>query len=169
LGKKAVYVGIPSTTVLDRENLLTDLINNTSLNTKAGRKKRARAAIAAAAVQMNNAELLYVFSKGSPVSGQPPRPVIEPAIVAPGNKESISHELAEATKAQLNGNSAEANKRLKRAGIAGENASKAWFTDSRNGWAPNAQTTIDQKGSDRPGIDFGLMRNAITSVVKDEP
>jgi hypothetical protein len=129
--------------------------------------KKARV-VKAAAADVNNAELLYIFSKGSPANSQPPRPVIEPAIVAEGNKEAISHELAKATKATLQGNEQEASSRLKRAGIAGQNASRAWFRDSRNGWPPNAEKTIREKGSDRPGIDTGAMRDSIVYVVRED-
>jgi len=87
-------------------------------------KKTAKLVAAAAASTLNNAELLYVFSKGSPANHQPARPVIEPAIVADGNRQAISHELAQANKAQLDGDAEGAKRFLKRAGIAGENASK---------------------------------------------
>jgi len=131
-------------------------------------KKTAKLVAAAAASTLNNAELLYVFSKGSPANHQPARPVIEPAIVADGNRQAISHELAQANKAQLDGDAEGAKRFLKRAGIAGENASKKWFTDPRNGWQPNAQRTIDAKGSSVPGIDTAAMQGAITSVVKED-
>ena len=78
------------------------------------------------------------------------------------------YELAQANKAQLDGDAEGAKRFLKRAGIAGENASKKWFTDPRNGWQPNAQRTIDAKGSSVPGIDTAAMQGAITSVVKED-
>jgi phage gpG-like protein len=34
-----------------------------------------------------------------------------------------------------------------------------------NGWAPNSPYTIAQKGSSRPGIDTGALRNSITASV----
>lgn len=164
VSSQAVYVGIPSASVADRQKQLTQMANK--LQDKDPRKKHLLAL--AANQEMNNAELLYLFSKGSPINAQPARPVIEAAIVASGNKEAIAHELAEATKAQLNGDSAEASRRLQRAGIAGQNASKKWFKDPRNGWAENATSTQSHKGSDRPGINTGAMMNAITYVVKEE-
>lgn len=171
LTKKAVYVGIPTTSVNDRIDQLLDMTNKLSGNntrSKNKKKKLITAAIKTAANQVNNAELLYIFSKGSPVNNQPPRPVIEPAIIAKGNKEAISYELGQATKAQLDGNFPEVKRRLKRAGMAGQNASRKWFTDSRNNWAPNSPVTIAAKGSDVPGIDTAAMRKAITYVVKDD-
>jgi hypothetical protein len=167
LSDQAVYVGIPTTTAKDRQTQLTNMINATSANSKKGREKRSRLAILAAE-NVNNAELLYIFSKGSPATGQPPREVIEPAIVASGNKEAISFELAEVTKAILDANPSLAKTHLRRAGMAGQNASRKWFTDGRNGWAPNAPMTVALKGSDRPGIDSGAMRKAITYVIKED-
>jgi hypothetical protein len=159
-----VYVGIPTTNVNDRTSQLLK-IAQVSKN----KKRKSRAISVVFSNKVNNAEALYIFSKGSPANHQPPRPVIEPAIVASGNKEAISYELAQSTKAYLKGDPTEAKKRLKRAGMAGSNASKRWFTDSRNGWAPNSPKTVKLKGSNRPGIDTGAMRQAITYVTKDEP
>lgn len=139
---------------------------------------------------INNAELLFIFTNGSPARHQPPRPVIEPAIMAPGNKEPIARELEEAAAAWLHHEPKKALQFLKRAGTAARDASKAWFTDPRNNWAPNAPSTIRAKlahlgpkrsreahaliaaqGGDTtgvvvPGIDTGAMRKAITYVVR---
>jgi hypothetical protein len=54
----------------------------------------------------------------------PARPVIEPAIVAEGNKEAIAAELAAAAKATLDGKPDVALVRLKRAGMAGQGAKR---------------------------------------------
>lgn len=167
LTRKAVYVGIPATTALDRQTQLLKMAGEITSKSPTSQKKKAKLLVASLE-NINNAELLFLFSKGSPARGQPARGVIEPAIVAPGNKEAIAFELSESAKASLKGDSAEAIKRLKRAGIAGQNASRKWFTDSRNGWAPNSQFTIDHKESDQPGIATGAMRAAITSVVKED-
>lgn len=161
-----VYVGIPATTATERATQIARKIAKTKSKTKKG--KLADAATAAIMDDLNNAELLYLFSKGSLPQHIPARPVIEPAIVAKGNKEAIAYELSEASRATLSGDSNEARRRLKRAGVAGSNAAKKWFTDPRNGWAPNAPKTIALKGSDKPGIDTGAMRQAITSVTKEE-
>jgi hypothetical protein len=115
---------------------------------------------------INNASLLYVLTHGSPARHIPAAPVIEPAIVAPGNKEAIANELKGAAKAYMENNADETLLRLRRAGMAGMNASKAWFTDPRNGWPPNAPSTIRRKGSDRRNIKTGALRRAITYVVR---
>jgi len=115
---------------------------------------------------IGNAALLFIFSNGSPLRGQPARPVIEPAIEQPETAERIARALAAASTAALNGNEAAMMDALDRAGTIGESAAKRWFTDSRNGWEPNAPSTIRAKGSERPGIDTGQMRHAITHVVE---
>ena len=98
----------------------------------------------------------------------PARPVIEPAIVAEGNKEAIAAELAGAAMATLDGKPDVALVRLKRAGMAGQWASQKWITDPCNGFQPNAPSTIKAKGSDKPLIDQGILKDAITYVVKEE-
>ena len=115
---------------------------------------------------IGNASLLYILTNGSPARGIPETPVIEPAIVADGNRQAITGQLAEAAKAQLEDNSALALQHFRRAGQAGVNASKAWFTDPRNGWPPNAPSTIKRKGSDRRNIDTGDLRKKITYVLR---
>jgi hypothetical protein len=158
----AVYVGIPTTNAAARKKQLITLAE------KASSTRKTKLVAAAAASELNNAEILYIFSKGSEISHQPARPVLEPAIEADGNRQAIAHEIAQATKATLENKPEEAKKFLKRAGMAGSNAAKKWFTDDRNSWAPNAPRTIAEKGSDRPGVDTGVMKDAITYVVKEE-
>jgi hypothetical protein len=57
---------------------------------------------------------------------------------------------------------------LNRAGQVAENAARNWFVNPKNGWAPNAPSTIRRKGSDKPGIDTGEMRKALTHLVVEE-
>lgn len=118
---------------------------------------------------INNASLLYIHTHGSPGRNIPARPVIEPAIAADGNRQIIATELADAAKAHLQGDDTQTQNHLDRAGIAGTNASKSWFTDARNNWAPNAPSTIKRKGSDRPLIDTGTLRRSLTYVVRVQP
>lgn len=108
---------------------------------------------------------MYLHSKGSPQWQIPPRPVIEPAITAKGNKEKITSEMEAAGKAALNGNRTAMRYFMERAGITAVNLVKAWFTDPRNGWAPNSPSTIKRKGSSKPLIDTAQMRNAITYIL----
>jgi hypothetical protein len=118
--------------------------------------------------KINNAELLYILSRGSVLQKIPARPVLEPAIQAPDNKRNVSAELKLAAQGVLEGRPEDASLHLDLAGQVGENAAKRWFTDPRNAWQGNAPSTIKQKGSDRPLIDTGEMRRAITHVVEEK-
>lgn len=161
IGKKQVYVGIPASDVGSRKPTLLRLAGETpGIVAKADLMRAAKAT-------PTNAELMFIHSKGSPLKGIPARPVIEPAIVADGNKQPITAELGAAAKATLDGDAAGATTHLKRAGMAGQRVSQKWFTDPRNNWAPNAPSTIAAKGSDKPLIDQGALRAALTYVVKE--
>lgn len=157
--KLSAHVGIPASGS-DRDAALKALAGKTT-----SAKKKAK--LAAASGDVNNAELLFVFSKGSPARNQPARPVLEPAVQASDNKAAITKQLAASVKADIAGDHKLATTNMRKAALAGQNAARKWFTDGRNGWAPNAPSTIEAKGSDRPGINTGAMRSAIVGVVED--
>ena len=115
--------------------------------------------------EVSNAALVYLHTHGSPLQHIPARPIIEPAIEA--SKDLITAKLGDAARAALDGKAAQTEQALNQAGMLGRNAAIRWFTDPRNGWAPNSPATIEQKGSDRPLIDTAQMRRSITYVVKD--
>lgn len=107
---------------------------------------------------------MYIQSHGSALWKSPPRPVLEPSIEH--NKDAISKQLGNVAKAALSGQ--DPNTELQKAGMMAQNFARDWFTNPANLWPPNAESTIKQKGSDRPLIDKGELRRAITYVVKDE-
>jgi hypothetical protein len=144
LAAKAVYVGIPASSANDRSKKLLSMAGTLTGKSTTSRKRKGILERAADR-KITNAELLFIFSKGSPIRNQPPRPVLEPAIEADGNRQAIAAELAAATKATMDGETGEATRRLKRAGVVGANAARGWFTDVRNGWAQNAPSTIRAK------------------------
>jgi hypothetical protein len=117
--------------------------------------------------EATNAQLVYLHTNGSPLRGIPARPIIEPALAASDNKQLITKQLGEAARAVLAHKPDQTSQHLNQAGILGSNAAKRWFTDSRNGWAPDAPSTIKRKGSDRPLVDTGQMRRSITFLVED--
>ena len=162
LTKLAAYVGVPTATSKDRSDQLLAIAGKTKNKKKLARLKKA------AAGDINNAELLFIHTKGSPKRHIPARPVIEPAIEAQGNKEAISNEIAQSVKASIAGDHDNAVKRMRRAALQGQSVSRAWFTDPRNNWAPNAPSTIKRKGSDRPLIDTGALRASIQGIVSEE-
>lgn len=111
---------------------------------------------------------MYIHTYGSALFMIPPRPIIEPAIEEPGNKKIIADAMKLAAKASLDGNATAVRSALSRAGMTAQNIVRAWFTDPRNHWPPNAPSTIKRKGSDKPLINEGELRKAITYVVAEK-
>lgn len=112
----------------------------------------------------STAYYMYIHAHGSALWRSPPRPVLEPSIDY--NKNAISKQLGSVAKAALNGQDPEME--LQKAGMMAQNFARDWFTNPANMWPPNAESTVKMKGSDRPLIDTGELRRAITYVVKDD-
>lgn len=136
---------------------------------------------------INNAQLLYIHSKGSPLKNIPARPVIEPAISEAKNKAQIAENLKLASQLMLEGEHEGAIRQLHLTGLDAVNKIKAWFEDSANNWSPLQRATIlarirKQKSKKKrkelydllisdpskflPLQDTGQLRNAITYVVE---
>ena len=162
LGKLAAYVGVPASGRDARARQLLDMAGKTKSKKKAAKLKKA------ALGDVTNAELLFIHTNGSPVNHIPARPVLQPAITADGNKQKISNEISKSIKSTLAGDKEGAENNMLRAALAGQNVARLWFTDGRNGWAPNKPRTIKAKGSDRPLIDTGALRASIVGVVREE-
>jgi len=109
---------------------------------------------------------MYIQTNGSPLWKSPPRPIIEPAIE--NSKDKIAEQLAIAGGMALDGNLQGAKAQLEKVGMLGQNVVRAWFVDPKNGWPENSPITIAAKGSDKPLIDTGELRKAITYVVGDK-
>lgn len=112
----------------------------------------------------NNAELGYVLANGSPANHIPPRPFLQPAIES--NVDQISAQQAKVVQDALDGKPVDGD--MQKLGLLAQSKIKSWFTDPRNNWAPNAPATIARKGSDRPLIDTGALRNSISYVVRQK-
>lgn len=104
---------------------------------------------------------LYIHEHGSPLWNVPPRPILEPAIRK--HKEKIALELRKAAETALSGQDPTAQ--LHKAGMLGQNVARDWFYDPENRWPENAESTIQAKGSERPNVDTGNLRNSIVYVV----
>jgi hypothetical protein len=167
LTRKKVYVGIPATTAEERIAQLTQLAFP-RVSTKKPSKRRKRYIALLNKSMINNAQLLYIQTNGSPMKHIPARPVIEPAIKDPDNQALFMPEFEAAAKAALDGKPERVDAHLRRAGLIGQNVCRAWFVNPKNGWAPNAPSTIAAKGSARPLIDTGAMRKSITFVVSED-
>ena len=162
LTKLAAYVGVPAAGGTERSAQLLGMAGKVK-----SKKKKARL-LKAAESDITNAELLFIHTKGSPINHIPARPVLKPACAAEGNRQIIARELNASIKAAAEGDSTKARKQMLKTALAGQNAVRKWFTDSRNSWAPNTPGTIAAKGSDRPLIDTGALRNSIVCVVREE-
>jgi hypothetical protein len=112
---------------------------------------------------LTNAQKLFINSRGSPATGMPARPVLEPAIQDKFDK--ISEKIREGAIKGLEGDMEGFREDYEIAGLMAQTASINWFDNPKNNWAPNAERTIKAKGSDSPLIDTGEMRKAITYAV----
>lgn len=166
LSRMRVLVGVPEKNASRKKGRITNA-QLAFLHTNGVRASDMRRIVQA---KMNRgmtydaATAAYLHSHGSPLLAIPARPIIEPALMATGNRGPIEAELGEVAKAMLDANKTLAVTHLKRAGMLGQNAVRGWFRDARNGWAPNAPATIRRKGSDRPLINTGALRQAMTYV-----
>jgi hypothetical protein len=163
LARRQVYVGVPATTAMDRKIQLMGLAGAA----KSARRRNKLQGMAVTSA-INNAELCYILTNGSPKHHTPPRPIVEPAIEDRQNSEEIVHELKLAGIAALDGKPDEVLRQLNLAGMVAQNKVRGWFTNPRNGWAPNKPSTIRRKGSSRPNIDTGALRNAVTYVMGEK-
>lgn len=169
LAKTQVYVGIPegSDSTRPEQGEQSEITNAELLyiHTYGVRQKEMREEmnpqVESGEMSYSKAYQLYLQSHGSPLWHSPPRPVIEPAIEK--NKDSIAKQLRKVVETALDGQDPE--NELQKAGMLGQNIARAWFTDPANGWAPNSPVTEEAKGSDKPLIDTGELRKAITYVV----
>jgi hypothetical protein len=162
LTRLGAYVGVPAAGGGARQRQLLEMAGKTK-----SKKKKAKLEKAAAG-DVNNAELLFIHEHGSPINKIPARRVLGPSVEADGNKQAIANELSKSVRSRLAGDKEGAEKNMMRAAIAGQNAARKWFTDPRNGWAPNKPSTVRRKGSSQPLIDTGALRASIVGVVREE-
>ena len=130
----------------------------------------------------NNAQILQLMEYGSPINNIPKRELLTPVV----NKYSvqISAALEKIISALLQNNTGQADILMQRLALRVENWCKKFFTDEDNNWEPNAPITIyggwmrnkvtgkpiyiKGKGSDRPLIDTGALRQSIKAFFSKE-
>lgn len=173
LEKQQVFVGIPEGEDNDRAAAAGNKEGGSSItnaellyvHTHGVRQKPMREEmnpqVESGAMPYSKAYQLYLLRHGSPLWQSPPRPVIEPAIE--NKKDVIAKQLRKVMAVALDGQ--DPKQELEKAGMLGQNIVRSWFTDPANGWAPNSPLTARRKGSDKPLIDTGELRKAITYVV----
>lgn len=172
LKNNEVLIGIPE----EKSSRKKEIIRNSELlyiHTHGIRKKVMREEMQKAmdsGSTYNKAYQMYLHEHGSALWHAPPRPVLEPAIAH--EKDKIAEQMQKAAAAYLDGNIVEGQAGLQKAGMVGQNAARDWFTNPANGWPPNSESTINGwnghkgKGSDKPLIDTGQLRKAITYVLR---
>lgn len=168
LARKQVFVGIPEGG--ERVEEPGQAITNAQLlyvHTHGVRQKAMRdemnPKVESGEMTYSKAYELWLQTHGSPLWHSPPRPVLEPAIEH--NKEAIAKQLRRVSEVALEGG--DPTPELHKAGMMGQNFARDWFTNPANGWPPNSPATVKRKGSDKPLIDTGELRKAITYVVKE--
>jgi len=112
---------------------------------------------------INNAELAYIQSNGSPLKNIPARPILEPVIKK--NEKMISSRFHALATKSLNDPTVNINDELSKIGMIVRDKVKDNFTNPDNGWAPNSPATIAAKGSNKPLIDTGSLRKSIENSV----
>jgi hypothetical protein len=146
---------------------------------------------------INNAQIAFVQSHGSPMQGIPARPFIEPAIEDSENKAAINSPLERAASLALDGDLQGTRQALKEAGVIARNAVQGWFVNPKNGWPPLSPSTIEARarkkfkiskyklaktkakyrgllaqyietGIFNPLIDTGQLRGSINYVVRNK-
>ncbi len=111
---------------------------------------------------INNAELGYIHEYGAPAANIPPRPFLIPGVESAEGK--FTPHLKAAAQAALSGDEGKIAQGLGRAGIVASTAVKQKIDEGP--FAPLKPETIRRKGSDKPLLDTGQMRNAVTAVVR---
>ena len=110
--------------------------------------------------EITNAQLMFIHSEGSPARNIPPRPVIDMTLKE--EKQKINDKFKKAINNVLSGGNPRTE--LERLGIYVVNKIKAKF--GSEDLAPLQPATIKAKGSDRPLIDTGQLRNSITYIIR---
>ena len=90
---------------------------------------------------LNNAELSYIHEFGTEDGRIPPRPHLVPGVKKA--QADIADALENAASRALHGDASAVRAGLEKAGLLGQNAVRATFTD--NDWPPLAKSTLDAK------------------------
>lgn len=115
--------------------------------------------------EINNAELAFIHTYGSPKRNIPPRPFIEPAIEQSRTRKEITKLLQSAAIKAIEGDTSAALADMHEAGICGENAVKDYIGSSN--LTPNSEATIKRKGSSAPLIDTDSLHSSVTHVIEE--
>lgn len=118
---------------------------------------------------LNNAEIGYLQEHGSPEANIPARPFLAPGVASIGDE--AAKRLAAGARRALDGDLPAVDKTLNAVGLIGQNAVREKITDGP--FVPlKASTLANRKRrgriGDRPLIDTGQLRNAVSFVVRSK-
>lgn len=155
--KGKVFYGVPSEKSGDRQKPTEDLGNPKPT--------------------YNNAQILQLMELGSPINNIPRRELLGPVLKKYENQ--ILESLQQVIEALLDNNESKADMLMEKLALRVQNWCKQFFTDSDNNWQPNSPITIyggwmrnkvtgkpiyiKGKGSDKPLIDTGALRQSISA------
>jgi hypothetical protein len=116
---------------------------------------------------INNAALAYIHENGAPEAGIPERPFLKPGIDT--KQTEITTALEKTGQAALEGNPGKVDRGFNAVGLIGQNAVRAKINDGP--FTPLAEATLAARRArgrtgDKPLIDKGELRNALTYVVR---
>lgn len=112
---------------------------------------------------INNPALAYIHEYGAPEAGVPERPFL--VVGVEGSLGKITDVMKAGARAALKGNNL-AGQTLNRVGLIAQGSVQQKIVDGP--FIPNLPETIRRKGSDRPLIDTGALRQAVSYVVEDK-
>lgn len=121
----------------------------------------------AEAGEMNNATLAYIHENGAPASNIPARPFMRPGVE--DVKDKIANEFKLGARSAVQGNEAEIDKRMNRAGLIAQSAMRARINEGPPPpLKPGTIAARNRRGrtGTKPLIDTGQLRNSINYVVR---
>jgi hypothetical protein len=111
---------------------------------------------------MGNATLAYIHENGSPAANIPARPFLARGVDSV--RDAIAAVLRDAARQSLAGDAGAVHRGLQRAGIVAAGGVQQYMASGT--FAPLAPSTIRRKGSSRPLIDTGQLRQSVTYAVR---
>lgn len=111
--------------------------------------------------KLDNAMLLAIMEHGSPVKNIPPRELLRPVIEK--HEEKIRAYFDKIFQCLMYNDEEGADALMEELAQRVEMWGKKFFVDG-NDWTPNSPATIKRKGSDKPLIDTGQLRQSIRAI-----
>jgi hypothetical protein len=115
--------------------------------------------------ELGNPDLAYIHENGAPAANIPARPFLRPGVERAAGQ--VSQVLVTGITGALNGHTGALRDALETAGQVAADAVKRYMVQGR--FTPLKPATIRRKGSSRPLIDTGQLRQAVTFVVRNRP